>query len=240
MSKNERGFQKLTFKQKFKIFLASTFGSYLLRFIHASLRWEKIGLTPDLVQWADNTPLIGAFWHGRLLMIPWMYLEHKSKNCKNNMYVLVSHHADGRITAAILSKLGISTVFGSSTYGGVNAVRDLAEKLSEGHHICFTPDGPRGPLHKSKAGVLALAMLSGAPIYPVTYSAEHYWQLKSWDQMIIPKPFSKAVYVFGKPLYFKRDLTKEEQQGALKQIDNALNEVNEQADSYFKNKSHNQ
>ena len=237
MNRDEHGFQKLTFNQKLKMFLAGVFGSSLIRLIHASLRWEKVGLTDDLLLWADGSPLIGAFWHGRLLMIPWMYLEHKSKNCKRNMYVLVSHHADGRITDAVLSKLGISTVFGSSSYGGVNAVRDLVAKLEEGHHICFTPDGPRGPLHKSKTGVLALAILSGAPIYPVTYSAEHYWQLKSWDQMIIPKPFSKAVYVFGKPLYFKRDLSKEEQQEALKQIDDALNEINEQADNYFKNKN---
>jgi len=227
---------QLTFKQKVKVFLASRLGIWILRFIHATLKWEKIGFDNGREQWADSTPIIGAFWHGRQLMIPWCYLEHKSKKCSRKMFVLISHHADGRIISDILTGLRIGTVFGSSSYGGANAMLALHDKIKAGHHVCFTPDGPRGPQYKAKQGVLLLAMLTGCPIFPVTYSAKNYWQLKSWDGMIIPKPFSPAVYILGTPLTFPKELDDTGKLAALKEIEDALNNITNQADHWFDNK----
>lgn len=233
MAEQKRSHRKLSFKQRLKVFIAAKVGAVLLRFIHATLRWEKVGFNGDKALWGDKEPIIGVFWHGRQLMIPWVYLEHKSSNCKREMFVLISHHTDGRIISEIMRALKISTVFGSSSYGGVNALRSLAAKIEEGHHVCFTPDGPRGPRYKAKQGVLSLAVMTGATILPVTYSAKRVWKLSSWDGMIIPKPFSPAVYILGEPLRFPKDLVGAEFDQALLQLEATLNEMTERADNWF-------
>jgi lysophospholipid acyltransferase (LPLAT)-like uncharacterized protein len=58
--------------------------------------------------------------------------------------------------------------------------------------MVITPDGPKGPREVVKSGVAHLAILSGAPVMPLAVHPSSYWRLKSWDQMIIPKPFSKV------------------------------------------------
>ncbi|HHO65029.1 MAG TPA: hypothetical protein ENJ71_00770, partial [Epsilonproteobacteria bacterium] len=30
------------------------------------------------------------------------------------------------------------------------------------------------------------------PIFVMNYTVDHYWQLKSWDRFVIPKPFAKV------------------------------------------------
>jgi hypothetical protein len=38
-------------------------------------------------------------------------------------------------------------------------------------------------------GAVAIALKSNLPIFVMNYQASSYWQLKSWDKFVIPKPF---------------------------------------------------
>ncbi len=91
---------------------------------------------------ADGRAFIGAFWHGRMLMIPmgWQRMAP--------MHMLISAHRDGRIIADAVSYFGIQAIAGSTRRGGSAALRNMLKKLKEGDCVAITPDGPRGPAMK--------------------------------------------------------------------------------------------
>jgi lysophospholipid acyltransferase (LPLAT)-like uncharacterized protein len=145
---------------------------------------------------------------------------------------LISRHRDGRIIAKAVSWFGIGSVEGSSTRGGSEATLRLLEKLREKCVVAITPDGPRGPIYKPKDGAVKIAQLSGASIYPAAFSAEKYWKFKSWDQMILPKPFSRAVFVQGEPINVPADASEGELQRYSSMLESGLKAVTESADNF--------
>ena len=145
---------------------------------------------------------IVAFWHGRLLMMPFVFPGYSAT-------ILISHHRDGEYITRIAEWLGYQVVRGSATRGGVGAFRQLLQCLKEGKHVAITPDGPKGPRLRVKSGVIELSRLSGMPILPVAFGAWPRTILKSWDRFLIPHPFARAVYVWGEPLYVPEAADKE-------------------------------
>ncbi len=210
------------------------FGSLLLRAVSWTLRWELVGLKEEDGQWwANQKPCILIFWHGRQLFMPWIYLNRqKSKNAPR-MAVLISEHNDGRMIAAGMRFFGVDSVAGSSSRGGLRALHLLIKKLENYSHVGMTPDGPKGPPQKLKTGVLVIAQRSGAAIHPAAFAAERYWRFKSWDSMIFPKPFSRAVLIKGSPILVPQCDTEEQMAEASSRVENALNEVTKRADEYF-------
>ena len=118
--------------------------------------------------------------------------------------ILISQSRDGRFIAGVVRRFGIEVAPRSSSRGGAAAVRSLVALLEHGSHIGIRPDGPRGPRRQAALGVAQIAALSGAPILPCAAQTSHKWMLKSWDQMVIPKPFGRAVIVCRSPIYIGR------------------------------------
>ena len=106
---------------------------------------------------------------------------------------MVSSHRDGELIARLLAKQGFKLARGSSTRGGVKALMGFvrAARETDGDMLA-TIDGPRGPARVAKPGVLYIASLSGIPIIPVGLAVDRKWHLKSWDRMMIGKPFSRV------------------------------------------------
>lgn len=205
----------------------------MLRLVNSTLRWERIGLSDDQRWWADDKPSILIFWHGRQLFMPWIYLRHRTSKKSPAMTVLISQHNDGRMIAAGMKFLGIDSVAGSSSRGGLRAIHSLIEKLRNNSHISITPDGPKGPAQKLKNGVVLIAQRSGAVVHPAAFAAEKYWKFKSWDGMIFPKPFSRAVLIKGRPITVPSGTEPETVEAISSDLEKALNEVTAQADQYF-------
>ena len=143
-------------------------------------------------------PCIVAFWHGRMLLLPFALKDYAPK-----VHILVSRHRDGELVAGIVERLGFSTIRGSTGKGkgGDRAFAQMLNVLKRGDVVAITPDGPRGPAEVAKPGVAKLSMLSGAPIYPLTFSASKGTKLSSWDGFLLPYPFSRCKVVLGKPIY---------------------------------------
>lgn len=222
---------------RLKIFLIGLLGALVLRLVNLTLRWERVGLSDSQRWWADGAPLILIFWHGRQLFMPWIYLKHRSSRKAPAMTVLISQHEDGRMIAKGMSFLDIDSVAGSSSRGGLKALHLLIQKLKNHSHIAITPDGPKGPAQKLKSGVLVIAQRSQALIHPSAFSAEHVWKFRSWDGMIFPKPFSRAVMIKGDPIAVPEKLTEEEMAALTDSVEASLNEVTLRADSYFQKTS---
>jgi len=141
---------------------------------------------------------IYAFWHSRILMSVYYY-RNTGINC------LVSMGRDGEYISRVMNKLGYGTVRGSSSREGVKALILLKRGLAEEHDAAITPDGPKGPREEVKGGAIALAKISGAPIYPFGFDASRKIVLKSWDNFIIPLPFSRGVFFWGNPIVVPAD-----------------------------------
>lgn len=216
-----------------KILFIGYFGALALRMVNLTLRWERIGLSGNERWWADKKPCILLFWHGRQLFMPWIYLRHHHPKKAPAMTALISQHEDGRMIAAGMRFLGIGSVAGSSSRGGLRALFLLIKKLQDNSHIAITPDGPKGPVHKLKNGALFIAQRSGASIYPSSFSAERYWKFKSWDGMIFPKPFSRAVMIKGTPFMVASNATEAQLASISQSVEDALMAVSAQADNYF-------
>lgn len=102
--------------------------------------------------------------------------------------VLVSLSRDGDLAADALARLGVDVLRGSSSRGGVAALRAGARALAAGERVAVLVDGPRGPRHTAAPGVAALAGLGRAPIVCLRAGASRAWRLRSWDRFAIPWP----------------------------------------------------
>ena len=200
----------------------------LVRGLGGTLRVETTGSETLAPLWLARRPLIYIVWHGRILLIPWVNWWLRRTRGARPVCVLASRSRDGEIMARYVRAFGLTVVRGSSSRGGVTAIRQLTRALSVGDDVALVPDGPRGPRVQLQPGVIALAALSGAPVVPVAFAARHAWRLSTWDEFLIPLPFSRCAVVFGAPVSIAATADRARAGKALEQ---ALNEVTATADA---------
>jgi len=176
--------------------------------------------------WDQGKYFIGAFWHQRLLMMP--FIPHRGR-----VGMMISRHRDGEFIARAVKLLGIDSVRGSTTRGGLGALKGMARFFEAGANLAITPDGPQGPRHIVQLGVVELARLTSAPIVPVAYSASRKKVFNSWDHFILPLPFCKVAYVWGEPIFVPRHLQKEELEEKRLLVQERLRRISEEADRIF-------
>jgi len=128
-------------------------------------------------------------WHGELFMSPQAY-RHIHK--KHPASAIISSHFDGSLIAKTLQFLSIRPLRGSSKKGAKQVLLQAFKSIKSGEEVLITPDGPRGPRHSMSDGAIGIALKSNLPIFVMNFKAKSYWQLKSWDSFVIPKPFTKV------------------------------------------------
>jgi lysophospholipid acyltransferase (LPLAT)-like uncharacterized protein len=114
---------------------------------------------------------------------------------------MASRSNDGALAAGIVHQLGLVATRGSTSRAGRAALEEMEETVRSGGapFAALTVDGPRGPWREVKAGVVTLARRLQVPIIPITSSCRRAWVLRSWDHMVLPKPFTKVVVAYGEP-----------------------------------------
>ena len=118
--------------------------------------------------------------------------------------LMISQSKDGEIVAGIAERSGWNPVRGSSSKGGMLALKSMIANLNKSKLSGHIVDGPRGPSGIVKAGVIRLAHATHAAIVPFYVSAENSWHFNSWDKFLLPKPFSKVTLRFGKMINLQR------------------------------------
>ncbi|MCA9064387.1 MAG: lysophospholipid acyltransferase family protein [Planctomycetaceae bacterium] len=143
-----------------------------------------------------------CMWHDTIVMA---VFAGKTRHLSG----LISQHRDGGYLADSVRIAGIYPVRGSSSRGGAQAIAQLLDRPDL--HLAITPDGPRGPRHELKDGLLYLASRSHRPIIPTALAADRYWSVPGgWSTMTIPKPFSRCVLVAGPPIHIPEDVSRED------------------------------
>jgi lysophospholipid acyltransferase (LPLAT)-like uncharacterized protein len=208
--------------------LAHALGWYLSFALRTS-RWTIEG-TENLAAHVRGSPAIMASWHERLPLMPMQWIEMRRLARRAGkvvrIHILISRSRDGRFIGTLVGRFGIDVLSGSTSRGGAVAMRRLVTLLKGGGLVGITPDGPRGPRRLAAQGVAQLAALSGAPILPCAAQTSRQWVLRSWDSMVIPKPFGRAAIVCGAPIYVDRLGWR----GALPSIEAALTASADRAD----------
>ncbi len=198
-------------KQNIKYFIQVILLPYILslfvRFIY--LTNKRIFHFPAEV---PKKPFILAMWHGQLLMQPLNYRKFKPDG---NLKAIISHHRDGETIQKIINFLGVDAIRGSSSKGGAKALLQAIKTIKNGSDVAITPDGPRGPIHEIADGIVAISQKTGAEILTCSIKASKFWQLKSWDKFIIPKPFGIIDFYINEP-FNVLDLTMEEAKEVIK------------------------
>ncbi len=169
----------------------------LLKGIGATLRYR----TDDPFHAMDTLPesaCIFVFWHSQVAASPLWY-----RHClplSRRMAGLMSASGDGEMLAAAFRVFDIIAVRGSTSRGGVEALRVLSKVLEDGYDVAVTPDGPRGPRREFRPGVIKLARLSKRPLYPIRLSFTPCIRLRTWDRFELPLPFGECRLRFGEPI----------------------------------------
>lgn len=177
--------------------LAPWLAAKVIRFLSVTQRTDIIGEKPLQELWRDDKRVILAFWHDQLLLMAFGYQGQGVK-------VLISASKDGELIAKTMRYFGYDAVRGSSSRGGRAAFRELLALARESVDLAMTPDGPKGPRHELKEGVVQLARLSGRPVVPMAYVCSRGYRFASWDRFLLPYPLTRAVYSFGPPVYFDK------------------------------------
>jgi hypothetical protein len=167
-------------------------GALLIRFIYLTSRKQF-----HMPQTIPQEPIVFAFWHGDLLLQPYLYYQfRKIPKAK----VLISDHFDGQIIARTIKFFGVGTIHGSTTRGGAKVLIQGLKSLSEGYDIGITPDGPKGPRYTVSDGVVVMAQKRQAKVIVYSCVPTSYWQLGSWDRFVIPKPFGILNFYASEPI----------------------------------------
>jgi hypothetical protein len=70
-----------------------------------------------------------------------------------------------------------------------------------------------------------LAQLTQSPMLPIAYMASRYWELKTWDKFIIPKPFSRIVIVVGEAHSIDKKLSAEKMEEERVRMETDMNNL---------------
>jgi len=193
-----------------------------------TLSVRVVGIDALRPLWQTGHPLIYGVWHARILMVPWLNARLRQRQAIRRVTVLASRSRDGQLMADFAQRFGLAVVRGSSSRGGLEALRDLVRALRGGHDVAMVPDGPRGPACRLQGGVVALAAATGAPIVPLGVAASPARRLGSWDRFMVPMPFGRCGVAFGGLIEVKRH---DDREDARARVERALTEATSAADA---------
>jgi lysophospholipid acyltransferase (LPLAT)-like uncharacterized protein len=217
---------RFTLPQRIQLTLVSWIVPALLRLIGCTLR-TTMTYEEGAIQSMDEVyPGIFPFWHRCVLPATWLYRHQHPA-------VMTSRSLDGEYIARVIRRFGFVPVRGSSSRGGQRALLEMNKLLAEGNAVAFTIDGPRGPRYVAKKGPVLLARMSGAAITAFYVAVERAWVLKTWDALVIPKPFSRIYVRFARKIFVPPDADDATMERHHEEMQAALDRITAFAEAQF-------
>lgn len=182
------------------------------------------------------SPAILSLWHNRVFLFA-SFIEKEFVKKGVPIAIMSSDSKDGDMGSEFAVLAGVKSVRGSSNRNAAIGLRRMYRVMAnEGRSIVILTDGSQGPVYKSKIGAVMLSRMTRCPMLPMSYWASGYWRIKSWDRMVIPKPFAKISVVIGKPLQAPENADRAILENYRSQLDAALDEAGFRAEKEFPRK----
>jgi lysophospholipid acyltransferase (LPLAT)-like uncharacterized protein len=204
--------------------IAGTLAGGWIRLVRASTRWERVVDPEAAALWRSEAPVIGAFWHNRLMLITAAWPKPKP------LAMVQSEHGDSRILGIAVADYVTRPIWGSSRRNPAAALKGMLRALRDGISVAITPDGPRGPRMRCRPGLVQAAGRTGVPVVPVAWSVSRRRVARSWDRFLIAWPFGRGVVVIGAPIRVPADADAATVEEFRLRIEQALTEVTAEAD----------
>jgi len=208
-------------KDRILLALGPSLAAVMIRLLYRLNRIEFIGEEHPQKIWQRGNHLILTFWHDQLLLMVKGYRGPGSK-------ILISASQDGELIARVMQHFSQQAVRGSSSRGGRAAFKELISLAKEEVDLVITPDGPKGPRHAIKDGVVHLARLSARPVLPMAFVCSRGHRFASWDRFLLPYPFGRAVFAFGPPVNYPKGMAVEDYR---RQLETAMAENQRRAEA---------
>jgi lysophospholipid acyltransferase (LPLAT)-like uncharacterized protein len=193
---------------------------WLMKLLNVSLRITVHDFRGGPPDGPSLPPGIYLLWHNRIVTAP--AVKKKLNGSHRETVTLTSASHDGDLVARAMAVFELGAVRGSSSRRGVAALVGLKQALERGADVCLTPDGPRGPRYQVQPGAIKLAETTGSPIIFIHVTFASAWRLKTWDRLVIPKPFSRATITLSEPIYLPKNMDSETFESARLKIENLL------------------
>lgn len=189
--------------------------SWVYKIWSATWRLEIIE-DPQFTEALTKGPLAFAFWHGDEMVVLKLGPRYRCA-------AMTSTSKDGELMTQILKRFGFGISRGSSTRGGARALLGMVKLLLTGYNATVAVDGPKGPRHKPKPGILFLSQRANVPIVPTGVAKKRALIFsKSWNKTYLPWPFSKVIVSFGTPYHVTSLATPEEELKELSLLETKL------------------
>jgi len=187
---------------------------------------------------AAKSPFIPCYWHQQQIFCIRYLLDQAAADPDLKLGYLISPSRDGDMATQMFGNQGVHIIRGSATRGGAQALREIYLQIrKEGLSPIVTPDGPTGPIYKTKPGVAMLAQLSKAPMLPLAYQASSVWYLRSWDRFMLPRPFSRIVIALEEPMMVTREDAKDDFNQICQHFDERLERASAACQQHLQNNS---
>ena len=132
----------------------------------------------------------------------------------------------GADASGVLAAVGLARHLGvNEKERGNRRTARLAALASRRRLARFHARWPQGPRRKAHGGVVYLASKSGVPILPVALAASDFWQMRSWDRYLIPKPFARVHIHMGPLLEIPDDIPRGENGAWCERVKAALDDA---------------
>ena len=221
----------MTFKRRVTYALLTPLLKFILFLIWRTCRVVHVDGEQNIARiHSEGKACIPCYWHQHDLFCTWYMRTWIKRGMKIGF--LISPSVDGEIPARLAKSWGAEVIRGSTTRAGAQTMRDMYTiVVKQGISPVTTSDGPQGPIHVFKMGDILLSQFTQAPLLPLSYAADRFWQVNSWDKFIIPKPFARIAIVIGEPVTIDKKIHRDDLEPQRLALENALKSITTQATS---------
>ena len=205
-------------------------GKILLKLLTMTCQIEVEGLE-QFASKASSGNCVLMLWHNRLMLVASIFIPYAPQFIYT---AFISQSRDGEPLALFTNRFKNGRTIRVKHNARHGALKEMIDRLRQTQDVLIiTPDGPRGPRYEIKPGLPLAAVETSALVFPFSWSSNRFWQLKSWDKMIIPKPFAKIKVRIGTPIQLNNQQSIQEH---ISLLESALKLTDEECQNLFSNK----
>jgi len=178
--------------------VTGAFQAALIRLTYSSWRVDLDASNLD-VPLARGRRVMLAFWHGKY--VPIFAALSGRRAC-----IFTSLSRRGAVIAEICRRFGYEPVMIPDR--GADASYEAMREALESHNACgIAADGPLGPFHVVKRGLVRLASELDYRIVTCSVASRPKRTFtRRWDRMEIPRPFARVCLSMSNPICVPRNL----------------------------------